>query len=124
MFVFFILIISLPAVFRDQHFSLYLLSCCSISSSFHFTPWHCIILFMTILQSQNLAFFSLYALALHYIIYDHTSISEPRFGKEDHDAQKITAVCISNLRTIFRFPGDRQQPAKATRRREFHCLYI
>ena len=33
--------------------------------------------------------------------------------------QKITAVCISNLRTFFRCPRTRQQPAKATRRRAF-----
>ena len=47
-----------------------------------------------------------------------------RFCKEDHGTQKTTAVCIFNLRTIFRWPGDRRQSAKATRRRAFYCLSI
>ena len=47
-----------------------------------------------------------------------------RFCKEDHGTQKTNAVSISNLRTIFRWPGDRRQPAKATRRRAFYCLSI
>ena len=51
---------------------------------------------------------------------DHTSISEPRFRNEDHDTQNAVGNC--NLRTVFRCPGDRWNPAKATHRGAFHCL--
>ena len=82
--------------------------------------------------SRHQFIFSLHTLVLHYIIYDHTSISEPRFCKEDHDTHFIASI-FDQFVALLTFPfgnkffnsfRDSGLPNVTERRKENHFLLI